>query len=308
MVSAVRTLRLLLVGSYTVAIVACGSRTGLLVPTDDGPGAPSNDTSVHDAGPQRAPSDALPPIDVTPAPIPSDCPDASATLVYVITDRGTLLSFDPQAATFASIGTIACGSSSTPNSMAVDHTGIAYVGFRDGAIFRVSTRTAVCQATPFAGTPQNSPFGMGFASNAGGAGETLYIAQSLEASGLGSVDTTTFAFRSIGPFYPEIPNPELTGTGAGDLFAFSAAGQGSVIAQIDKATARVVAETPLAGVVQGSGWAFAFWGGDFYTFTAPAAPTSIVTRYRPGDGSVVQVARYPTTIVGAGVSTCAPQQ
>jgi hypothetical protein len=46
-------------------------------------------------------------------------------------------------------------------------------------------------------------------------------------------------------------------------------------------------------------------------FTAPpsTAPSSIVTRYRPSDGSIVQVATAPgLTIVGAGVSTCAPQQ
>ncbi len=66
-------------------------------------------------------------------------------------------------------------------------------------------------------------------------------------------------------------------------------------------------ESVLTGVGQGSGWAFAFWGGTFYTFTAPGGST-IVTRYNVNDGTIAQVASTPGDIlVGAGVSTCAPQ-
>jgi hypothetical protein len=43
-------------------------------------------------------------------------------------------------------------------------------------------------------------------------------------------------------------------------------------------------------------------------FTGPAAGGSDVTRYRPLNGSVSVVAKLPTKIVGAGVSTCAPAQ
>jgi hypothetical protein len=49
---------------------------------------------------------------------------------------------------------------------------------------------------------------------------------------------------------------------------------------------------------------------DFYTFTAPQgrSTSSVVTRYRPSDGTIVQVASTPgLTIMGAGVSTCAPE-
>ena len=57
--------------------------------------------------------------------------------------------------------------------------------------------------------------------------------------------------------------------------------------------------------------AFAIWGGDFYTFTglltAQQGATE-VTRFRPRDGSIVPVGQIVgETIVGAGVSTCAPQ-
>jgi len=71
-------------------------------------------------------------------------------------------------------------------------------------------------------------------------------------------------------------------------------------------SAMVIGQANLMGVPQGNGWAFAFWGGDFYTFTAPSGNT-VVTRYRPSDGSITQVAQMQSIIVGAGVSTCAPQ-
>jgi hypothetical protein len=300
--------RLAVIGSYTAVVVSCGGRTGLLAPTDGEGGLPgSNDASFADDGGSPVAPDALPPIDVVPRPVPNGCPDASATLIYVITQSGTLLSFDPSASAFATIGPIHCTSASTPNSMAVDRTGVAYVGFHDGHVFRVSTRTASCQPTSFVAQTFTPSFGMGFASNSGGAGETLYIAAVGGPSRLASIDTTTFAVQVVGTFTPTILSPELTGTGAGDLFAFSSTGGDSIIAQVDKSTARIVAEVTLPGVLQGAGWAFAFWGGDFYTFTAPALPGSVVTRFRPSDGSIVPVARYADIIVGAGVSTCAPQ-
>ena len=64
----------------------------------------------------------------------------------------------------------------------------------------------------------------------------------------------------------------------------------------------------LPGVTQGNAWAFAFWGGDFYMFTAPDVAGSIVQRFRPSTGAITHVADYPERIVGAGVSTCAPEK
>jgi hypothetical protein len=328
--------------SYVVAVLACGSRTGLLL---DGTGQTSDSTEpppldagrraldagrpvARDASPDRdadVGADVLPPVAVTPHPPMLDCPDAAATLIYLITEQGLLIRFDPPAATFTTIGRIACpalafeASADTPNSMAVDHLGTAYVGFRSGELFRVSTATAACQATPFVPGQQNfsQVFGMGYATNADG-GETLYVGEEQQAapSRLASIDTTTFALDIIGAFRPTVSSiPELTGTGAGDLFAFYALGTASsAIGQIDRESAAVVAQSTLTGLSQGSAWAFAFWGGDFYLFTAPGAPDgaaatgSEVHRYRPSDNSLVEITRYPDLIVGAGVSTCAPQQ
>jgi hypothetical protein len=315
---------LLVIVAVSVAVYAagCGSRTGLLAPSEQ----VSNDTFVDDGGhssadaliPVDSSADALPPIDVAPRPPPNDCPDAAATLIYVITDAGTLLSFDPRTSTFSQIGRIACLTGGSPFSMAVDHLGTAYVVFSDtnpsddGFLFRVSTRNASCQPTGFVRNQQgfSNTFGMGFATNADG-GETLYVAESVAStSALAQIDTTTFVLHLVGQFQPTTPSPELTGTGAGTLFAFYATTPAdSAIGQIDKATAQIIGQSDLPGVSQGRAWAFAFWGGDFYTFTAPLGVSgSVVTRYRPADRSLAQVGTYGERIVGAGVSTCAPQQ
>jgi hypothetical protein len=306
--------------------VACGSKTGLLV-AEPSPDAEAPDASVDvivrhpEAAPveeDAAEEDALPPIDVTLPPPFNDCPDAASTLIYVITQTNQLLSFYPPTATFSTvIGNISCPSSSTPFSMAVDRNGIAYIVFGDGELFEVDTQGPAlpCRPTGFVMQPGFSfaGFGMGFSHNNGDAGETLYVASGMATGApgppqLATIDTTSFALRVVGNFNPTIDNTELTGTGAGDLFGFHATDGGSGIAQVDKSNAQVFAESPLPGVFQGQGWAFAFWGGDFYTFTAPVSPSTVVTRFRPSDHSIVQVAQTGDLIVGAGVSTCAPQR
>jgi hypothetical protein len=318
-------------------VAACGSRTGLLVPPPehdatapdvvaDVPEEPDvfeEPEAALDADGDAAEEDAPPMIEETV----DICPDAGSTLVDLMTSQNVLMSFYPPTATFTTIGTIMCPDPGTdvPFSMAVDRAGIAYVLFESGHLYRVSTRTAVCVPTSFVPGQAFPPqFGMGFSANGtadggGDAGETLYIAgdpgwstMMPGPSMLGSLDTATFTATNMAPFKPVILEPELTGTGAGKLYGFWAPTTASdtAIVEIDKNTAAVTTLATLPGIVFGGGWAFAFWGGDFYTFTAPGGinSSSIVNRYRPSDGSIVQVATTPgLTIVGAGVSTCAPQ-
>jgi hypothetical protein len=334
-VTAMSLRRLLALAAPPLAIalpVACGSRTPLLLPTLDSAREAGVDAGfdafVDDVveEPDAIELDALPPIDVTPPPVdaPNPCPDAGDTLIYVITENNVLYSFNPPTLAFTRIGVIACPAPSgySPFSMAVDQSGIAYVEFTDpsrsvGELFRVSTATASCEATGFQmgqeGFPPN--FGMGFSRDPNGMTETLYVAgdpapQGTVPSVLGSIDVKTFTLTTTGTFVPFIYSPELTGTGAGDLFAFyqidpNLMNSPTAIGQIDKANGSVIAETLLPGVVTGQGWAFGFWGGDFYIFTAPSG-TSTVTRYSTSNGSIDQVASLGDIIVGAGVSTCAP--
>ena len=109
-------------------------------------------------------------------PIVSDCPDAGATLVYVLGRANELYSFFPPTLGFTDIGTIGCPSTSSPNSMAVTRSGIAFAGFLDGHLFEVSTANAACKATPYQPNQDGFlTFGMGYAGDLDG-GETLYVA------------------------------------------------------------------------------------------------------------------------------------
>lgn len=320
------------VAASLAAAAACGSRTGLLVPPPQQDASPDAEPDVapevgadapEEPGMDAGEEDALPPLDVIEEPI-NICPDAGSTLIYLITTQNVLMSFYPPTASFMTIGTISCPDPGQPFSMAVDrNSGLAYVEFSSGNLFRVTTTSPpVCTPAPFAPQQGGYPlqFGMGFSANAVDAAtpETLYVAGDTLGVGMGngvlaSIDTTTFRLTQIGEFTPTITGVELTGTGSGELFAFygtnyvNGVPMDSAIGQIDRATAQVVGQANLPGVAMGSGWAFAFWGGDFYTFTAPGGG-SVVTRYRPSDGSLAQVAQTSLTIVGAGVSTCAPQQ
>lgn len=309
--------------------LACGSRTALLGGDEGATSATGDDDANGGEGGRRdgarkdaEDTDALPPIDAGPKPDVdrTDCPDADATLIYVVTSSNELLSFYPPTATFRTIGNLACPGPGNPFSMAVDRKGIAYVLYTVNArdpsgIFRVSTATGACVATSFVtGQSGFQTFGMGFASNTIGASETLYVASDERTTGasgrLGSIDVSSFKLTPVGTFQPSLTGAELTGTGAGNLFAFYPANDGSngsVIGQIDKSTAQVVAADPLPTVDQGNGWAFAFWGGDFWLFTSPGGSGSRVTRYRPSDKTTSVITSFSGEIVGAGVSTCAPQ-
>jgi hypothetical protein len=261
---------------------------------------------------------------------PPGC-SAAAQLIYVIDDQGVLHSFDPtllpQQSAFKTVGTPNCnwgGSPAGPNSMAIDRNAVAWVCDNAGALFRVDTSTAACTSTSFQ-VAQNGwgKFGMGFATDqAGGTTEKLYVddnASSIGATdskGLGWIDLTTMKLNPIGAFDQMTGEDcELTGTGDARLFGFFFNTTSSV-AEIDKATAHIKSNVnvPINVNLLGGGnidWAFSFWGGDFYLYTADTsqAPYSDVTRYRPSDGSNTKVlSQIGFDIVGAGVSTCAPTQ
>jgi hypothetical protein len=318
------------------ALASCGSRTGLFVldqpdadaavPFDTSPPPRFDVTLPIDTSPSDASFDSVPPIDVAPVPdvFVNDCPDAAATLIYVVTSDNQLYSFYPPNAAFTRIGFLACPAmgNATPFSMAVDKKGTAFVVFGDGELFQVSTATAACIPTGYAMNQDGiSTFGMSFVGNPSGTGDTLYIAADTLPAGsdgiLATIDTTSLLLSPIGAFNPQtVSGAELTGTGDGRLFAFYAinGNTSSAVAQIDPMTATVLANNDLSNLPQYNvsnnmgGWAFGFWGGSFYLFTSPTGTGSLVTQFDPADLSQTNVANLPETIVGAGVSTCAPMQ
>ena len=296
------------------AASGCGARTELGAPVVAD--APGEDVTIdHDATEEDAQEeDALPHIDqFVDAPIPTDCPDAGSTLVYLISSENELLSFYPPTLSFTKIGTIACpGAQSTPYSMAVDRFGTAYSVFADGTLWQIDTANAACQATSYVPSVQDTPFynfGMGFAGDQNS--ESLYLADarfSQNSQGLATLDTKTFTRNFIANFQPELPRCELTGTGDGRLFAFClfTSGSGSEIAEIDPNTAKIIAVNQLKTGDTNDAFAYAFWGGYFWIFHGPNASTTVV-KYDPVAMTETNVTSIALTIVGAGVSTCAPQ-
>lgn len=299
------------VGALRVVVVAalaaaCGARTELYVPLR------------HDAGPEAGPRDAgldaieeppeFPPLD--PQKLDADftgCP--STTYVYVVSTNGMLLRFDPPSATFSPIAALSCPAGNAhPFSMAVDRGGTAYVEYDSGAIFAVSTADGSCKPTAY--VPDQHPpfdnFGMGYATVGAGPDEQLFIASDTPGT-LGVLDPkSAFSLAPVGVMTPPIDWAELTGTGDGRLFAFYSYGytSDSYVAELDKSTGKVLAQDTLTTVERGTGWAFAFWGGDFWLFTTPNEQTTV--RYDPTTKVATPVAHYAAAIVGAGVSTCAP--
>lgn len=247
-----------------------------------------------------------------------NCSDA-ARLIYVLSDANELYGFQPLERQFTKIGTLGCQTSMQPNSMAIDRDAVAWVnyvgtdGFADneGALYKVSTSDASCEAAPTVTLPFGwYRVGMGFATDGVDTDdETLFVTSISPGGSLGRIDMQTSALVPVGAFGGQFndQNAELTGTGDARLYGFFTSTPVAV-AEIDRASGAALSSTSLPDVEVPSAWAFSFWGGDFYLYTAQLAGSSRVNRYRPSDGSVdtAYMQSLGFVIVGAGVSTCAP--
>jgi hypothetical protein len=264
---------------------ACGARTGLDVPP----------VVVHQ----------------------EDCVETGVSDIYVVTSQNQLFAFDPQTAVFNTIGDLNCVDplGGNPFSMAVARHDYAYVVFDSGSLFRVSTADASC--TPTGYVPDQlgfKTFGMGFSTNYGGPAETMFVAESSfggDSKGLATIDTTSFTASFVAPFTPDVANAiELTGTGDGRLYGLfiNTTDLAASIGPIDKTTGDVASLAPFSTGLVIDSFAFAFWGGEFYVFHSGNGPPTTVTRFDATTGAEEDVAMLNGSVVGVGVSTCAPVQ
>ena len=253
----------------------------------------------------------------------TDCAQG-ADLVYVVSEERVLYSFDPGKNLVNPVGDVDCASGVYANSMAVSRNGDAFINYGDGSLWRTSTKTGGCFPTGFvSGQHGVALFGMGFSAKvAGTSAEQLFIddlgLNGNPGNGLGFIDVPTMTLSLFGPLAGSLAgrSAELTGTADARLFGFfegsplGDAGSAEVV-QIDPNSEAAITSYPLPTVDTGSDWAFSFWGGDFYLYTADKydanMPYTVVTRFRPSDGSLTVVdADLGFRIVGAGSSTCAP--
>jgi len=291
------------------ALVACGpsGRGDDVGGGDDTPGTDANNGSNGD-----------------------NCSEASK-LVYVVDANNQLSQFDPSTKTFKDLGSLTCQAPSgySPFSMGVDRNATAYVLYvkadalgdpSDSKLFRVDTTAAglPCTATTFTPNPSMKEFGMGFSTDtAGGTTDKLYIAGSNDASTtsnamLATLDVSTFAVTMVQGGTIQ-GSPELTGNSNAELWGFFPDPTNPKIQGINKASGGAITPAPLPSALKGqpAGWAFAFYGGDYWIFLAKTdglgteMPTSV---YQVSPAGALK-STTPTTnrkIVGAGVSTCAP--
>jgi hypothetical protein len=211
------------------------------------------------------------------------------------------------------IGQLSCPAQAlaTPFSMGIDRNATAWVLYSSGELFRVDTTSLACTKSAWTQQAGLAQFGMGFSTNAaGGTEDTLFVAGGaavmLTQATLARLDVNSFAATPLGTIQG---SPELTGTGNAELWGFFPDATGSSIKQLDKATGAALKTFPLnqlAGTP--TAWAFAFHGGSFYVFLAKDLET-FTTVYQVDAASGQLMDTRPTgsrTIVGAGVSTCAP--
>lgn len=246
----------------------------------------------------------------------SDCA-AAAKLVYVLDQNGTLSSFRPDTLQFTDIGKLACERDGSPYSMSVDRQGMAWVVYTSGQMYKVSTGDVHCEPVArTAGAAGFSTFGMSFVAVGGQTGnDQLFIAgmrtfdKSLDLmAALGVIEPTNLTTTRVGAL--DGVEPELTGTGDGKLWVFFPQSDPPLLNRVDTTTGATLESHPLNAITSGSplAWAVAFWGGDFWVFLQlPAATSTVVYRV---DGKTFMpstaIADTGRSIVGAGVSTCAP--
>jgi hypothetical protein len=269
------------------------------------------------------------------------CSADGVDLIYVVDAENRLLSFDPRMVgagnPFTILGNLTCSAgapldggigAATPFSMGVDRDAKAWVLYNSGQVFNVSTQNAACSATTFAprqnvGGMRWDLFGMGFVTDtAGGDTEKLWIGGgNTDATMLGDLGWLNppgaLGITRVGDMTTASElSPELTGLGDATLWGFYPGVARAFVQQIDKNTGggtgpQLQIPGGLGGTV--AAWAFAQWGGKFYIFVTtssgfpiPTNNSSVRTIDRMTGAYTLVAQNLPYTIVGAGVSTCAP--
>ena len=311
-----------------LSLAACADTPPASVATTDAR------TADPDGGPATALTDTGPPPprrDGGPAP-DERCPGHdTADYIYLLAHAEgldtVLFRFAPRTTAFERIGPVDCGTmggalGEQPSSFAVARDGTAWVLLQRGgepALHRLDLTDGSCDPTELPlGSSAGAHF-MAFASDVpDGEAETLFASSAngdwFGRIALGAAPTST----DLGELGTNRGSRVMiTGTAAAELWAISQptvdpSDDTAVLTSIDRATGAALAarefEAPL--FVHSGVSAFAFWGGDFYLFTSGSGrPGTVVSRFRPSDGSYEEVAAHDALApIGVAVSTCVPTE
>ena len=254
------------------------------------------------------------------------CELAASEFIYLLDfQQSQLLSFlnrawtpqpAPSRSSAAGAGGV-CPTATAPNSMSVDRRARAWLKLRRRqAAAKIPTNNpASCVDSGYQRASFPRPrWGMGFVSDSPGAKvESLYLASFGTASQLwklNPLDPTPIVSTKIGNFASSPTSPEMTGTGAAELYAyFPAADATHRIIRVNKTTAQADLTWSLPPLASSPGaWAFAQWAVATYAFVTESKhkPRLSLDPNAAAGSQWVRQDNLPTRIVGAGVSTCAP--
>jgi hypothetical protein len=250
-------------------------------------------------------------------PNQDDCTD-DAKLVYLLDADNSLWSFKPdqtdiKKSVLSKVNPLNCPTSNSPNSMSVDRSGTAWIEYvpnddetsSTDELFKVDITNANCTATSWKSSSFGTHFGMGFVSNTPGSkDETLFVAKGVEPASFGRLDLTAMSITKLGT---PGGTPELTGTGNAELWGFFPDSDARV-SLLDKTNGAEGKSWPVDQANgENDGYAFAFYGGDFWVFLKKMGEQwTTLYHVKGSDGSVETWELTNHWIVGAGVSTCAP--
>ena len=287
--------------SLGIASGACGSRTGFTSLADfNGEGAddasPLRDGAAIDRD-ARIDGDARDP-DALARP---DSQNGKICPAYVLSLRSVFSVFYPDTGQFldGSLAKCSADPSARPHTMTVDPKGQAYILFEDALLYHFDPITKVCEKTSFKPHIHGlaSVFGMAFRESSQG---LQFFARG--KGDLFQLDPASFAFISqLTVTDDALSLGDLQTTHDGRLFAFDKVR----IDEIDATSGSAKTLGTLPDLGQGP-WTFLAWNGDYMLFDADAlsdGPTT-VRRYRPADGTIVEVTTHYDAIVGAGVPPC----
>ncbi|HMU41324.1 MAG TPA: hypothetical protein PKE31_20110 [Pseudomonadota bacterium] len=316
------------VGEYTQTLecstaTVCDAALGCVACT---PGANTCvQNEVHSCNPDGTPGALLAQCDFAQTCRGGQCVDscelAASEFVYLLDSSNQLLSFEPRNDTAPNavkvIGKISCPTGSSPNSMSVDRRAYAWLNYDDGKLYKIPTNNpSKCVDSGYQRDgAMTAKVGMGFVSDTAGSKiESLYLATFGSTSQLwklNPLDAAPIKPTKIGNFATSQTSPEMTGTGAAELYAyFPATDANHRIIRVDKTNAQAALTWTIPPLASSPGaWAFAQWGGRYYVFVTENN-ISRVYRWDPNATGSAQWVRVQDTlatrIVGAGVSTCAP--
>jgi hypothetical protein len=272
---------------------------------DSEPPHQKNGALLLQTGNPKAPQASVP----LSAYVNTVCVEASRW-IYTVDEDGMFSRFDPTTSTFTDIGMLACPTFYTPFSMAVDQNAVAWVLYSDGSLFRVDASTGKCQATNYEPKQHGlKVFGMGFVFDPSTGVDTLFIADgainSMTESELATVSFPSLEVTPIGTV--TAGSPELSGTGDGSLWGFipseASANKQATLVRLDPTSGATLESYSYRELKDVYGdWAMKFWGGSFWIFLG----TSIYEVLRAKPDAINTTIYSGRSIVGAGVSTCAP--